>query len=897
MPNNNIDILRAKYKFSQQELAEKVGAAPLTVGRWERGEAVPRKYFLMKLCEIFKCSEEELGFSTGPGSLTGTDGPQDLVVSLHDVAIPLAMDRFVGREHDLKRIKAALRETESSVVFVALNGIPGVGKTSLAITLAHDPEVREYFSDGILWASLGPTPNLAGLLRRWARLFGIPETQFAEFDEDQKRQALRTAIGTRSMLLVLDDAWKAEHALALQVGGNNCAYLMTTRFPAMATQLAAGNALMIEELNEEQSVHLLRVLAREVVDREETKVRELVHAVGGLPLALTLLGNYLRKQAYHHSARRTAAALERLSNVNERFKVSEPHLQAGTHPTLPSSVAISLSSIIEVSDHFLTSQARETLYALSVFPPKPQSFSEEAALCIAACTPSELYELVDAGLLEYQQGADERYRLHRTIADYAHLHLWEQTKETVILRLLAYMQQYVSEHAKVYELLEQEITLILYALEKAVTGAAFQAHIVPLVCAATPFLLMRGYIAQAERFLERAYELATASHESAKMAKVLLFLGEISQKRGNLSRAKELYKQGKVLAESISDIGLLVAFYHDIGRMSWKMGNYQEAETLLQEGMTFAQAIERPELVCDLCTAYSALYADSANYQQAEAYAREGLAIVRALGDRERIIALLINLGCSLQPSPEKPASFHEALLLAREIRSDEDCCLVLINLSDWYTNSTECDLPQAEGYLCEAISIARRLGITEWTSAALAQLTIVLRLQGRLSEAEACAQEAFTLAKEIQRPRMMCTALDEIGNLALVRGNAEQALEAFQEMSRLCPQGDAEVQAMSLFGLGRAYEQLEQHMLALSCGEQSLTLLQHKGQTQRIERVQAWYTSLVQQLQSSLKVDTCICGELLMRTSKTGRTRHYCSDRCRKRAQRQRDANGHVTK
>jgi transcriptional regulator with XRE-family HTH domain/tetratricopeptide (TPR) repeat protein len=896
--SNNIATLRAKHNFSQQKLADLVGATKLTLGRWERGEAVPRKYSRDKLCEVLGCDEEDLGFSQGSVSLVTTDMPQDLIEPIDDVAIPFAPKHpLVGREQDLIRIKAALWKTEGGVVLIALNGLPGVGKTSLVITLVHDHEIRAYFSDGVLWAGLGPTPNLAGLLSRWAGLLGISETQFTEFSEDQKRQALRTTIGTRSILLVLDDVWKLEDALALHVGGHNCAYLITTRFPAIATHLAVENAMMIEELNEEQSIHLLRVLAPEVVDREETKVHELVHAVGGLPLALTLLGNYLRKQAY--SARRTSAALERLGSINERFKIGEPHLQSGAHPSLSSLIAISLSSIIKVSDHFLTPAAHETLYALAVFPPKPESFSEEAALAVAACTTHELDELVDAGLLQAQSA--DRYRLHRIIADYARLHLDERTEHLVTLRLLVYMQQYVQRHTQEYELLEQEITLILYALDKAVTGEAFQSQVVPFVCAAAPFLLMRGYYQETQHFLDRAYELAAASRESADMATVLLFLGQISEKRGDLSCAQEQYKQGKVLAELSNDVALRGILMHHVGRMSWKMGDYQEAEALLQEGLAFARAMEQPKLVSEMCKTLAALCADRADYAQAEAYAREGLSIARQLGDREQILALLINLGCSLQAHPSRPASLREALLIAREIKSDEQCCLVLINLGDWYTNSPESDFPRAEACLREAISIARRLGISEWTSVALSGLTTVLRQEGRLSEAEDCVQEAFVLAKEAQRARCMCAVLEEMGNLALIYGDQESALLRFQEMHRLCPQGDAEMQAMSMFGLARTYEQLEQWEQAQSFGQRSLVLLRRKNQVQHIDRVQTWYTNLVQRfdnrMQDSLGVETCICGKPLERASGSGRIRRYCSDRCRKRAQRERGTGGDVTK
>jgi tetratricopeptide (TPR) repeat protein len=852
----------------------------------------PGPHFRRALTKLFGESEEQLGL-THSGMQTASQTPA--LVSLYDSAIPLAPTTpLVGRDDDLARIKAQLCQSGSSVVLTAaLNGIPGVGKTALSIALVHDPDIRAYFHDGILWAGLGPTPNISGLFGRWAKLLGLSQAHFAELDFDQKRSQIRTAIATRSMLIIMDDVWQLETALALRLGGPNCAYLVTTRFSAIATHLVIGNAIMIEELNEEQSVHLLRLLAPQFVSHEETKVRSLVGAVGGLPLALTLIGNFLRKQT--SSPRRISAALDKLSVVDECFRISEPHIQSEEHPSIPSSVAISLSSIIEVSDHHLTASARQTLYALSVFPAKPKSFSEAAALSVAACPTHALDELVDAGLLEAQ--GEGRYRLHQIIADYARMKQNVQTEEVVTRRLIAYMRAYVEQHAKEYELLEQEITLILCVLERAVMSEVFQPQVLPFICAVAPFLLMRGYFQETQRFLDHAYEWALASCESECTATVLLFLGQVSEKRGDLSRAKQYYQQG--LAELINPVTLRGVLMRHVGRMSWKMGNYQEAEALLQEGLAFARATEQPELICEMCRTLAALYSMRADYQQAERYAREGLSIARQLGDREQIVALLVNLGCSLPAHPSRSVFLHEALLIAREIKSDEQYCIILINLGDCSTNSR--DFSQAEAYLREAISIARRLGISEWISTALSALTTVLRQQGRLSEAEACIQEALLLAKEGEHPRCVCIALDKVGNLALARGNAKQAIEAFREMLHLCPEGDDEMQAMGMFGLGRASEQLEQYAQALSFGKQALKLLQQKKLVQYIERVRIWYTNLIQRVDSHVQdwpsVETCICGKPLERASGSGRTRRYCSDRCRKRAQRERGTNGAGTK
>ena len=772
MPNN-LAALRIKHHFSRSQLAELVGVTTLTLGRWERGEALPRKCYRQILCEIFECTEEDLAFS--PQTLTIV-APSSDMAPLYDAIIPLTPIELIGRETDMARIKAQLLgHTDGSMALSALNGIPGVGKTSLAIAIAHDAEIRASFSDGILWAALGPTPNIPELLSRWAGLLGLSEGLLSKLNEDQKRQILRRALGTRSMLLVLDDVWHMSDALALRIGGPNCASLLTTRFPVIASQMAVKDALLIEELNPEHSFHLLRMLAPEAVEHAPENVRMLAQAVGGLPLALTLLGHYLRQQSYNVPARRTVLALEHLGHAQVRLQISELHVQAEAHPSIASSTPISLQSIIAVSDRFLTPSARQTLYALSIFPPKPGSFSEAAALMIAASTTHELDELVDAGLLESH---GNRYWLHRIIADYAHFQIDDQTEQHLIRRLIAYMQQYVESHAREYELLEREITLLLYTLDRAVTGEALQSQIVPLICVSAPFLLMRGYYRETERFLDHAYEQALASQESTDIARVLLSLGELDEKRGNLSRAKERYSRASQEVEHHAPLqGLLL---HHIGRVTWKLGDYQEAEALLQEGLAFA-----------------------------------------------------------------------------------------------------------------------RQIGQREWTCATLLTLTTVLREKGQDKEAKVYLQEAFTLAKELEIPRFICLAWEAQGNLALALREADDALRAFQEMHRLGLQGDFEVEALSFYGMARSYEQLGQCDQALSLGKTALALVQQKSMSWYEQRIQAWYTKILEPSTPTGSV-TCICGRTFERPSGPGRTRQYCSNRCasraRKRTQRERQGKRGIT-
>jgi transcriptional regulator with XRE-family HTH domain len=347
---------RVAQKWSQQYVADLIGTTHLNVSRWERGITKPGPYFRSRLCSLFGKSEQELDLESSP--ITGETIHAASAIpesqSLYDPAIPLHPTmRLIGRNNELTYFKQRLF-AGGSIALTALNGLPGVGKTALAIELAHDDELRAHFHDGILWAALGPEPNILGLLSRWGAMLGISSTEMASLSTGETwAMAIHRAIGTRSMLLIIDDAWRIEDALTLKVGGSNCSHLVTTRFPGIATAVASGGAASIQELSEDDSMSLLRILAPEVVVREEQKARELVQAVGGLPLALTLIGNYLRVQAHGGQARRIDAALKRLNNAEERLQISEPRGPVERHSSLPKDTSLSLRSVFAVTDQQL----------------------------------------------------------------------------------------------------------------------------------------------------------------------------------------------------------------------------------------------------------------------------------------------------------------------------------------------------------------------------------------------------------------------------------------------------------------------------------------------------------------------------------------------------------------
>ena len=835
-PNDQLRAAREGRHLSREQLAEMIGASKLNIGRWERGDASPGQPFVQKLCAIFGMSPEELGFPAVSPEIVS-----DVPDAIYDPGIPpVPPVALVGREQQLVEARRCLL-VGGNAVLTALNGLPGVGKTTLAIALAHDEELRAHFHDGVLWAGLGPDPNIQGQLRRWGRLLGLSNDAMAELNSSEAwATTLRTAIGTRQMLLIIDDAWQVEESLAFKVGGPNCAHLVTTRYPAIGMSMGADNITTVSELSAEESMKLLRQIAPKVVELEVNKAHDLVQAVGGLPLALTLMGNYLRLQAYSGQPRRIQSALKQLTDTAARLQLVEPRAPGERHPSLPAGASLSLESIIAVTDQQLDEQVRSALYALSVFPAKPNSFSEEAALAVAACEAETLDDLADAGLLE--SSGSGRYTLHQTIADYARLQLTETAPTE---RLIEYANTFVETHKTDYELLDQESGIILAALEAAYKMKK-HAELVRGVCAFAPFLLLRGNYELAEQHVQRAYEVATTRGDRHSITSALLYKGEIASHRGNYSQAETSLKEGLSIAQEINDPEAISALLKDLGWMTWKQGNYVQAETYLQEGLVIARRHGYLERTSALLNVLGSLISSLGNYPQSIAYMEEGLKLARQSGDREQICGLLLNLGVSVaeQGQDEQAEEYlQEALTIARQIRHQEWMIIPLLNLGEMAVDQE--NYTRAETYYSEALSLVRKVGNREWTSILLINMGKLTQKQGNYEKATEYLLESLNLAREINLPRIICVCLYEYGNVYLQQQLLPEAEAAFNKMFASVPEGDQELLALVQYGLARVALAESNFIEAQKLGVASVTVLEAIGH-RNAQEVRSWLNILV---------------------------------------------------
>ncbi|HEY6541552.1 MAG TPA: tetratricopeptide repeat protein, partial [Ktedonobacteraceae bacterium] len=331
------------------------------------------------------------------------------------------------------------------------------------------------------------------------------------------------------------------------------------------------------------------------------------------PLALTLMGKYLRTQQHGAQPRRIRTALERLQTAGERLRLTEPLSPLERPVGLASSMPLSLQTVIALSDRQLDEQEQLALRALSVFPPKPSSFSEEAAIAVCNVPVETLDVLSDAGLLE--SSGPGRYTLHQTIADYARVHLLDSG---VYVRMADYYAEFVTRHARDLDLLDQEVTNIFAALEAAYAHGHYASY-VACVNAFFHFLFTRGiYVEETMCHIEQAITLGRELRDDAVLANALVNQGKAAYKLGKYALAEQSLREGREKAEQLGDMALLCDALTTLGNVARWYISSDEAESYLREALELARKVEDPELTCNALSYLGSALSDKGRYAEAE---------------------------------------------------------------------------------------------------------------------------------------------------------------------------------------------------------------------------------------------------------------------------------------
>lgn len=203
--------------------------------------------------------------------------------------VPPLPSYFVPRPEVSNELLAQFLADEDNkpgtLVISAVHGLGGIGKTTLVAALAHMLKVQERFPDGILWATLGQQPQILSRLHEWVQQLG--DYKFTPTTIDGTSAHIHTLLHDKKCLLVIDDAWQADHVRCFLVGGYACKVVITTRDATIARKLG-GKLYDLDIMTESQALTMfesrLGALKKEVREKALLLSREL----GYLPLALEL---------------------------------------------------------------------------------------------------------------------------------------------------------------------------------------------------------------------------------------------------------------------------------------------------------------------------------------------------------------------------------------------------------------------------------------------------------------------------------------------------------------------------------------------------------------------------------------------------------------------------------
>lgn len=419
---------------------------------------------------------DELGVDPRPGlqelqqrilqadpALTTTTAPETRAMLLPVVPaqLPAPPADFTGRAAFVSELRQQLSTADGQTMAISsVAGIGGVGKTTLAVYLAH--QVSAAFPDGQLYVDLqgaGSQPaEPETVLGAFLRALGTPDSAIP--DSLEERAALyRSLLRGRRVLVLLDNAKDAAQVRPLLPGTAGCAALVTSRVRMVA--LESAHLVDLDVLSPEESLSLLtRIVGEERVAAEREAALDVVAACGFLPLAIRIAATRL-------AARRTwTVSVLAAKLADERRRLDE--LQAGD---------LAVKATFELGyGHLEPAQARAfRLLGLAEGP--DISLGAAAAILDLPEEESEhlLESLVDMSLLE--SPAPGRYRYQDLLRLYARSCATrdepERARQEALSRLLDF---YLATAAAVYAMERPQDRLVDHLTATDRPGAAFEGR-------------------------------------------------------------------------------------------------------------------------------------------------------------------------------------------------------------------------------------------------------------------------------------------------------------------------------------------------------------------------------------------------------------------------------------
>ncbi|WP_170176433.1 AfsR/SARP family transcriptional regulator [Lentzea flaviverrucosa] len=551
---------------------------------------------------------------------------------------------FAGRASDLDEILAAV--PSGCVAITAIDGMAGIGKTTIAVRAAH--RLASRFPDAQLFVDLhsytaGVAPRTpSDALLELLTALGVPAQDIPD-GLDARAARWRAEMAHRKALVVLDNAGSTAQVRPLLPGTG--LVLVTSR--RRLVDLDAARTISLDVLSEEDSLNLLASIA----GRKDEDCREVVRLCGYLPLAVRIVGARWR-------TRPVWSAQDLVRRLTEQ-RLTE--LTAGER---------SVAGAFALSYQQLTPEQQRLFRRLGMHT--GEDWDAHLAAAVIGTTRAEaerlLDELLDAHLV--QQKENGRYRFHDLLADHAKASVDPAERKEAIARILDHYLRGAEDSARriapgrpeldsavTHELVDpprfrtpfealawQEAERL--NLRAAVYLAAYEGffhHAWQLPHQFAHYLLLRGSGRERVEVLNVALGAARHLGDLKARAEALRGLGSAYMEDGDPKAEKDL-REALALMRQIGDLRGEASVLGLLGMIARERHDYEGSLDHFERGVVLMRQAGAPTGMAAALHNIGINHAQQGRTEEALAYMGEAVALMEEHGDVRAAALTLHNI-------------------------------------------------------------------------------------------------------------------------------------------------------------------------------------------------------------------------------------------------------------
>jgi tetratricopeptide (TPR) repeat protein len=735
---------------------------------------------------------ESAGASGGAEAEEPTEmpGPGPALLSPQAVRYSLPPDTaaFIGREQELARITAVLADaavTGGVVAICAIDGMPGVGKTALAVHAAH--LLRDRFPDRQLFVSLHahtpgrepvrPEDALGGLLAAT----GV-DPRFLPADLDGRAGMWRDRMAGQRALLVLDNAASSGQVAPLLPGDEGCLVLVTSR-RHLGDLPGTVAPVLLDALSPPQAQLMFTRLAPRA-SASPADVAEAVRLAGFLPLAISLLARVFARHPAWTVADLAAETRDGLLTLTAEDD--------------------SVAAAFGVSYRYLEPPLRRLFRLLGLHP--GTTTDAYAAAALAGTSLAEAAVMLDRlhgeGLLT--ETGHRRYGMHDLLRRYAREHAADvEESRHALERLLDYYQRAASlaeaclarqfrpgpltaaESPAVPDVDSYERALAWARAERAsllacldyAAGMGEHTRVVALTAALAGLLRHDGPWTEARTRHTAAIQAARHLGDQPGEANARYNLGVIDALTGQYGEAASSLARALELTQAVHDLPLQARVLSEIGRVQYMGSQYGKAAASLASALDISRVLHDPLGEASALNELGVVQRLSGQYAQALASQTQALDLYQTLGDLQGQADTLNNLGRVqyLTARYAMAADSHaKALALYQALRHRPAEGVALNNLGRVQRLTGQ----HAQAIAChtEALKLSRELGHRLGEANALNDLSVAQYLTGQYDDAAASLATALDLYRALGDLLGQANVLSNLGKMERLKGQYAEA-------------------------------------------------------------------------------------------------------------------------